>query len=120
MWRARSVIPPHTYVAGLFDTPGAAGAVPALIPAAEWLKVRILLPGGPLVNYQGDVSSHRTTLDMRQACCSESESNLNDLHLRLRGHTMRLVSLSERAVGLQLIQLEFGIGDVPVTLRSVV
>ena len=25
---ARWVVPPHTYVAGLFDTPGAAGAVP--------------------------------------------------------------------------------------------
>jgi trehalose/maltose hydrolase-like predicted phosphorylase len=46
---ARWVVPPHTYVAGLFDTPGAAGAVPELIPAASWLKVRILLPGGPVV-----------------------------------------------------------------------
>src|SRR5580658_6482182 len=47
---ARWVVQPHTYVAGLFDTPGAAGAVPELIPAADWLKVRILLPGGPVVH----------------------------------------------------------------------
>ena len=56
---ARWVVPPRTYVAGLFDTPGAEGATPGLIPAADWLRVRILLPGGPLVHHPGDVSSHR-------------------------------------------------------------
>src|SRR5271154_3936764 len=63
---ARWVVPPHTYVAGLFDTSGAAGAVPELIPAADWLMVRILLPGGPLVHDPGDLSSHRMMLDMRR------------------------------------------------------
>src|SRR5271168_3437828 len=48
---ARWVVPPRTYVAGLFDTPGAEPAPPGLVPAADWLQVRILLPGGPLVHH---------------------------------------------------------------------
>src|ERR1700678_2524664 len=62
----RWVVPAHTYVAGLFDTSSAAGAVPALTPAADWQKVRILLPGGPLARHPGDVARHRMTLDMKQ------------------------------------------------------
>ena len=38
---ARWVVPPHTYVAGLFDTPGTKPAIPELVPAADWLQVRI-------------------------------------------------------------------------------
>ncbi len=118
MWRARSVIPPRTYVAGLFDTAGARRPIPALVPAPDWLHVRILLPGGPWVNYQGDVSWHRMTLDMRRGVLLTESDQRKIPHLHLRGHTMRLVSLSERAVGLQLIQLEFGIGDLEVTLEA--
>jgi trehalose/maltose hydrolase-like predicted phosphorylase len=46
---ARWVVPPRTYVAGLFDTPGTGSDSPGLVPAADWLNVRIMLPGGPLV-----------------------------------------------------------------------
>ena len=60
----RWVVPARTYVAGLFDTPGAERPIPELVPAADWLRVRILLPGGSLVHDPGDVSSHRMTLDM--------------------------------------------------------
>ena len=42
---ARWVVPPHTYVAGLFDTLGTKPAIPELVPAADWLKVRISLSG---------------------------------------------------------------------------
>ena len=45
---ARWVVPARTYVAGLFDTPGTGPGAPGLVPAADWLQVRILLPGGPL------------------------------------------------------------------------
>ena len=63
---ARWVVPPRTYVAGLFDTAGPEPAIPGLVPAADWLQVRIMLPGGALVHHPGDVSSHRMTLDMRR------------------------------------------------------
>ena len=63
---ARSVVPPHTYVAGLFDTLGPSPPRQELVPAADWLQIRILLPSGPLVHHPGDVSSHRMTLDVRR------------------------------------------------------
>jgi trehalose/maltose hydrolase-like predicted phosphorylase len=115
---ARWVVPPHTYVAGLFDTPGAAGAVPELIPAADWLKVRILVSGGPLVHDPGDLSSHRMTLDMRRGAFLTECRHLGRLPLGVRVRTLRLVSLRERADGLQLIQLEIDEGEVEVTLEA--
>jgi trehalose/maltose hydrolase-like predicted phosphorylase len=70
---ARWVVPALTYLAGLFDTPDVERATPGLIPAADWLHVRILLPDGPVVHHPGDVSSQRMTLDVRRgALLSES------------------------------------------------
>jgi trehalose/maltose hydrolase-like predicted phosphorylase len=60
------VVPARTYVAGLFDTPDAEGATPELVPAADWTKLRILLPSGPLVQHPCDASSQRITLDVRR------------------------------------------------------
>ncbi|HXC78622.1 MAG TPA: hypothetical protein VNU19_16420 [Candidatus Acidoferrum sp.] len=114
---ARWVVPPRTYVAGLFDTPGAELVPPGLVPAADWLQVRILLPGGPLVHHPSDVSSHRVTLDLRRgALLSKAQVNRPDLAIRLRA--LRLVSLSERGVGQQLIQLEIEDGEVEITLEA--
>jgi trehalose/maltose hydrolase-like predicted phosphorylase len=112
------VVPPHTYVAGLFDTPSTERATPGLVPAADWLQVRILLPGGPLVHHPGDASLHHTTLDLRRGtllgeCCLLKTP---DVGIRLR--TLRLVSLSDRAVGLHLIQLEIEDGEVEVTFEA--
>ena len=50
----RWVVPPHTYVAGLFDTLGAKPAIPELVPAADWLKVSLSLSGRPLVHHPRD------------------------------------------------------------------
>ena len=46
---------PRTYVAGLFDTPNAEPVVPALVPVADWLRVRILLDDVPLLLRSGDL-----------------------------------------------------------------
>jgi trehalose/maltose hydrolase-like predicted phosphorylase len=115
---ARWVVPPRTYVAGLFDTPGAEGTTPGLIPAADWLRVRILLPGGPLVHHPGDVSSHGMTLDLRRGALFSEFGQLKSPDVGMRLRTARLVSLNERAVGLQLIHLEIEEGEVEVTLEA--
>ena len=115
---ARWIVPPRTYVAGLFDTTGTEKAVPGLVPAVDWLHVRILLPGGLWVHHPNDVSSHRMMLDMRRGVLLTEGYQLKVPDQGIRGRTLRLVSLSERAVGLQLIQLEFGIGEVEVTLEA--
>ena len=116
----RPVIAPHTYVAGLFDTPATEHALSGLVPADDWLHVRILLPNGPMGHHPGDVSSHRRTLDMRRgALLSEwRQSNMPAVAMRLR--VLRLVSQADRAIGLQLIQLEIEDGDVEVTLQAAI
>ena len=115
---ARWVVPPCTYVAGLFDTPYTDGSVPELVPAADWLRVRILLPGGPLVHHPGEVASQRMTLDVRRGILFAEGRHLKAPHVVIRMRTWRLVSLSERAVGLQLVQLEIEHGEVEVTLEA--
>jgi trehalose/maltose hydrolase-like predicted phosphorylase len=69
---ARWVVPARTYVAGMFDTPGTGSAAPGLVPAADWLRVRFMLAGGPMVHHPGDVSSHRTTLDLKRGALLSS------------------------------------------------
>jgi trehalose/maltose hydrolase-like predicted phosphorylase len=115
---ARWVVPARTYVAGLFDTSDAEHATPGLVPAADWLRVRILLPGGPLLHHPGDVSSHCMTLDVRRGVLLSEGHHLKASDLGLHIRTLRLVSLSDRAIGLQLIQLEIEEGVVDVTLEA--
>jgi len=113
---ARWVIPCRTYVAGLFDTPGPEHAVPVLVTAADWLRIRVTLLGGLLVHHPAEVASHRATLDMRRGVFL-SEIQMNEpvgVHVR----TLRLVSLTQRAIGLQLIELEFQQGEVEITLEA--
>ena len=114
----RWVIPARTYVAGLFDTSGADRATRGLIPAADWLRVRILLPSGPLLHHPGDVSSHRMTLDMRRGALLSEGRHLKAPDLGLQVHTSRLVSLGDRAIGLQLIQLNIEDGELDITLEA--
>jgi trehalose/maltose hydrolase-like predicted phosphorylase len=120
---ARWVVPARTYVAGMFDTPGTGSAAPGLVPAADWLRVRFMLAGGPMVHHPGDVSSHRTTLDLKRGALLSSARwskacDADGPSLGVRMRTLRLVSLSQRAIGLQLIQLEIEEGEVEITLEA--
>jgi trehalose/maltose hydrolase-like predicted phosphorylase len=63
---SRWIEPQRTYIAGLFDIPGPEDPIPVLVPATGWLESRIVPTGGPLVHHPAEVSSHRTTLDMRR------------------------------------------------------
>ena len=115
---ARWVLPPHTYIAGLFDTPGTTSAISELVPAADWLQVRILLPDGHLLRPPGDVSSHHMTLDVKRGALLAECYLLKAPDVGIRLRTLRIVSQSERAVGLQLIQLEIEYGEVEIMLEA--
>lgn len=114
----RWVVPARTYVAGLFDKPGTGGATPGLVPAADWLRVRIMLPDGPLLRHPGEVSSHRMTLDARRGVLLSEGHHLKASDLYLCVRTLRLVSLSDRSIGLQLIRIEIEDGETDVTLEA--
>ena len=114
----RCVVPARTYVAGLFDSPTARQATQALVPAASWLGNRIVLPGGPLVRHPGDVPLHRMTLDMERGVLLGESDHLSTPDIGLCVRSLRLVSLSERALGLQLIQWDVEHGEVDVTFEA--
>jgi trehalose/maltose hydrolase-like predicted phosphorylase len=114
----RWVVPARTYVAGLFDTPDADHATRGLIPAADLLRFRILLPGDPLLHHPGDMSSHRMTLDMRRGALLSEGRHLKASDLGLHVQTARIVSLSDRAIALQLIRIETEDGELDMTLKA--
>ena len=111
------VVPPCTYVAGLFDVHGAEQPIPALVPAPDWMRVDIALPGALPAASQGDVSAHCRTLDLRRGALL-SGGRLSGPALSIRLRMLRLVSQSERAIGLQLIQLDVESGAADVSLSA--
>ncbi len=115
---ARWVVPPRTYVAGLFDNPDGEETKPELVPAADWLKVRILLPSGPLAHHPCAVSSHRMTLDVRRGALLSEFKDLKAPEVKLSMRTLRFVSLSERAAGQQLIRLRIEEGETEIELEA--
>ena len=112
---SRRIAPASTYVAGLFDS---TGAVPALVPAPGWLNVRLFVGDRLLAPHPGDIAVHRITLDMKRGLLLTEWRSPDQSELGLRIRTARLVSLSQRGIGLQLLQLEMKTGDIEVTLRA--
>ena len=115
---ANSDVPPRTYIAGLFDIRGAEQPIPALVPAADWLRVDILLPGRSSSSNAEDVSNHYRTLDIRRGALLTGGSVTGTPGLAIRVRVLRLASLNERAIGLQLIQLEVEEGAFDITFEA--
>jgi trehalose/maltose hydrolase-like predicted phosphorylase len=115
---SRWIVPARTYVAGLFDTGATAEAIPALVPAAGWLNVHLRVAGQPLAPHPGDVTAHRITLDLKRGALLTEWRAPQPSQSGVRMRTARLVSLSQRGVGLQLIQMEMDEGDIEATLEA--
>jgi trehalose/maltose hydrolase-like predicted phosphorylase len=109
---------PRFYVAGLFDTPNAEPPVPALVPAADWLRVRIRLNGKLLLRRTGDTLYYRRFLDMRRGVLLTEWRQREPGGVVVGAHTLRMVSQSERAIGLQLVRLEVEQGQVDVAFEA--
>ena len=112
------VSPTLTYVAGLFDTLGAEQPSPLLVPAPDWLRVQISLPDGPLAPHPDTVSFHSRTLDLRRGVLLTESHLAQATGVAIRLRVLRLVSLDDRAVGVQLIRMEVETGDIEVTLEA--
>ena len=109
---------PRTYVAGLFDTPNTDPPVPALVPVADWLRVRIRLDGEPLLLRSGSLLGHRRTLDLRRGLLLAEWRQQAPSGVVATVRTLRLVSLADRALGLQWLRLELDRDGVEVTLEA--
>jgi trehalose/maltose hydrolase-like predicted phosphorylase len=109
---------PRTYVAGLFDVPDTDPPVPALVPLADWQRVRVTLNGEPLLLRSGEILQHRRTLDLRRGLLLADWRQRTPAGAVVRVQTLRLVSLADRAIGLHLVQLEIDGKPTEVTLEA--
>jgi trehalose/maltose hydrolase-like predicted phosphorylase len=109
---------PRCYVAGLFDVPNTEPPVPALVPVADWSRVRILLDGEPLLAREGEVLLGTRKLDMRRGLLLSAWTHRTPTGITATGHELRLLSLADRATGLQLLQLSLDRDGVDVWLEA--
>jgi trehalose/maltose hydrolase-like predicted phosphorylase len=109
---------PRCYVAGLFDVPNIEPPVPALVPVADWSRVRILLDGEALLGRQGEVRVGIRQLDMRRGVLLSTWTHRTPAGITFEGHELRLLSLADRAAGLQLLRFSIDRDGVDVTLEA--
>ncbi len=111
--------PPNTYVAGLFDRLEVEGAEPGLVPVADWLWLRILVDGKLSGGDPALATSKPLTLQMRRGVMLiDWRGSVNGANTGLRLRALRLVSMSERALGLELIQLDLGDQAADIVLEA--
>jgi trehalose/maltose hydrolase-like predicted phosphorylase len=114
----RWVDPHRAYVAGMFDRPDPERPIPVLVPAAGWQQIRIMLPGGPLVHHPAEAISHRTTLDMRRGVLLTGSRLIDNPAIAVQVRTLHLVSLNERGIGVQVIELKIENGETEVAVEA--
>jgi trehalose/maltose hydrolase-like predicted phosphorylase len=109
---------PRCYVAGLFDVPNIEPPVPALVPVADWSRVRILLDGEPLLAREGEVRVATRELDMRRGLLLSAWTHRTPSGITVEGRELRLLSLANRAAGLQLLWLSLDRDGVDVRIEA--
>lgn len=113
-WAATS----RTLVAGVFDTAGEEPGIPKLAVAPDWLKVRILLQGEPLIHHVDDEARQERILDMRRGVVIGKGDLSNESAFGVKMRSFHMASLSQRAIGMQIILLEMEQGAIEVTLEA--
>jgi len=109
---------PRCYVAGLFDVPNMEPPVPALVPVADWSRVHIQLDGVALLARDGETTFGARQLDMRSGVLLSSWTHRTPAGVTFEVRELRLLSLADRAVGLQLIRFSLDRGGVEVKLEA--
>jgi trehalose/maltose hydrolase-like predicted phosphorylase len=109
---------PRCYVAGLFDMPNTEPPVPALVPVADWSRVRILLDGEPLLAREGEVHLAIRRLDMRRGLLLSAWTHRTPSGITAIGRELRLLSLADRAMGLQILEFSLDRDGVDVWLEA--
>lgn len=109
---------PRTYVAGLFDTVGIDRQMESLVPAPDWLRISMSLGAGGSTLGDRNVSFHRRTLDLKRGALITESRISSPAGLAVRLRVLHLVSLRERALGLQLVQMDIDAGAVEATVEA--
>jgi Glycosyl hydrolase family 65, N-terminal domain len=109
---------PRCYVAGLYDRPNTEPPVPALVPVADWSRVRIVLNGEPQLLRAGEMLSGLRTLDLWRGLLLSELSYRTRAGIAITGNELRLVSQADRAVGLQLLRFSLDRDGIDVGLEA--
>lgn len=110
--------PGRTSVAGLFDTASPPCSVSARAPGPDWLRLRLATSSGPIAHDPDEVSDHHMTLDMKRGLVLTECQHAEAENLRLRIRSLRLVSLSQRRIGLQTLRLLIDGGVTDMVLEA--
>ncbi len=99
--------PPHPrmFVAGLFDERDADPPIPALVPAPDWLGLRVSLDGAVLRLGSKGVTGHVRTLDMRQGALWREWHYRDEAGRLLRVRTLRFASAVRRSVAVHVMEI---------------
>ncbi|PTS83222.1 MULTISPECIES: glycoside hydrolase family 65 protein [unclassified Caulobacter] len=110
--------PGRTFIAGLFDTmPG--GSSPSVrVPGPDWLRVRLTCGGEPVAHDPGAGSDHKMVLDMRHGQVSTACRHPTADGLQLDLKSLRIVSLKQRRIGFQALQIKVEGGATELTLEA--
>jgi len=109
---------PRCYVAGLFDVPNTEPPVPALVPVADWSRIRILLDGRPVLAHEGEVLRSARQLDMRRGVLMTGATQRTPSGVKITGNELRLLSQADRATVLQLLQFSLDRDGVEVQVEA--
>jgi trehalose/maltose hydrolase-like predicted phosphorylase len=109
---------PRCYVAGLFDIPNTEPPVPALVPVADWSRIQVYLDGKPLVLREGKTLLGMRTLDMRRGLLASAWTHCTPAGITVAGREILLLSLADRAIGLQLQRVTIDRGGVEVRAEA--
>ena len=109
---------PRCYVAGLFDEPNTVPPVPALVPVADWSHIRLVLSDEPQLLKDGEIVAGKRTLDLRRGMLLSDMTYRTKAGVTLSGTELRLVSLADRGVALQVIRLCLDRDGIDVQLEA--
>src|SRR5262252_3967110 len=109
---------PRCYVAGLFDRPNTVPPVPALVPVADWSRVGLVLDDCPQLLLDGEFLSSVRQLDMRRGILLSDLSYRAHAGITISSGELRLVSLADRAVALQLLRFSLDRDGIEATLEA--
>ena len=109
---------PRCYVAGLFDRPNTVPPVPALVPIADWSRIRLVLDDQPQLLLDGEFLTSTRRLDLRRGMLVSDLSYRAHAGITISGGELRLVSLAERATALQLLRFSLDRDGIDVMLEA--
>jgi trehalose/maltose hydrolase-like predicted phosphorylase len=109
---------PRCYVAGLFDRPNTVPPVPALVPVADWSRVRLVLDDKPQLLLDGEYLASVRRLDLRRGVLLSDLTYRAHAGITIAAGELRLVSLADREVALQLLRFSLDREGLDVTLEA--